>query len=90
MDIVKELRARAFQGRFNIEAAEEIERLREELAESQAERYEQARLLSMSAERELALVAELEDCVGQIKNMKEINKGRLKASQLLVSTKRKT
>jgi hypothetical protein len=27
MNLVKELRARAFQGRFNLEAADEIERL---------------------------------------------------------------
>lgn len=55
-DIVAELRARAQQGRFNLEAADEIERLRAELSE-------QCRLLGMSAEREakhLAQIAALE------------------------------
>ena len=55
-DIVAELRARAQQGRFNLEAADEIERLRAEL-------NEQCRLLGMSAEREakhLAQIAALE------------------------------
>ncbi len=33
MNLVEELRARAFQGRFNTEAADEIERLQAELAE---------------------------------------------------------
>ena len=32
-DIVDELRARALQGRFNLEAADEIERLRAEFVE---------------------------------------------------------
>ena len=55
-DIVDELRARALQGRFNLEAADEIERLRAELSE-------QCRLLGMSGEREakhLAQIAALE------------------------------
>ena len=55
-DIVDELRARALQGRFNLEAADEIERLRAELSE-------QCRLLGMSGEREakhLAQIATLE------------------------------
>ena len=55
-DIVDELRARALQGRFNLEAADEIERLRTELSE-------QCRLLGMSGEREakhLAQIAALE------------------------------
>jgi hypothetical protein len=55
-DIVDELRARALQGRFNLEAADEIERLRAELSE-------QCRLLGTSGEREakhLAQIAALE------------------------------
>ena len=55
-DIVDELRARALQGPFNLEAADEIERLRAELSE-------QCRLLGMSGEREakhLAQIAALE------------------------------
>jgi len=52
-DIVDELRARALQGRFNLEAADEIEQMRAELSE-------QCRLLGMSGERELALRAELQ------------------------------
>ena len=52
-DIVDELRARALQGRFNLEAADEIERLRAELSE-------QCRLLGMGASREAALLAKLE------------------------------
>ena len=40
-DIVEALRERAFQGRYNIEAADEIERLRDELdaCQKDAERY---------------------------------------------------
>ena len=52
-DIVDELRARALQGRFNLEAADEIERLRAELSE-------QCRLLGMSGEREAKHLAQIE------------------------------
>lgn len=65
-DIVDELKSRYMDTKQMVpcelehRAAQEIESLRQQVANSEAERLEQARLLGMSGEREAGLLAEIE------------------------------